>query len=177
MKAKRTIDALRKPPKSPPRTNYERITEQTYLEAERSGSTLSDKRLKERAVGKKIAQLGEQAKQSCPPLNVSSGNIVANAPGTVAGYGNLADYLPDDQLPDFLEVDEHRYEYGKPLVKDEKSLTTMMRRFHNWYMKTCRESGGTNTLYLNIKEEHDLVSNDLLCVPFDELFLQSKGPR
>ena len=29
-------------------------------------------------------------------------------------------------------VDEHRYEYGKPLVKDEKSLTTMMRRFHNW---------------------------------------------
>ena len=71
-----------------------------------------------------------------PPLNVS------NAPGTVAGYGNLAAYLPDDHLPDFLEVDEHRYEYGKPLVKDEKSLTTMMRRFHDWYMKTCRESGG-----------------------------------
>ena len=27
VKAKRTIDALRKPPKSPPRTNYERIIE------------------------------------------------------------------------------------------------------------------------------------------------------
>ena len=27
VKAKRTIDALRKQPKSPPRTNYERITE------------------------------------------------------------------------------------------------------------------------------------------------------
>ena len=51
---------------------------------------------------------------------------MSNAPGTVAGYGNLADYLPDDQLPDFLEVDEHRYEYGKPLIKDEKSLTTTM---------------------------------------------------
>ena len=95
---------------------------------------------------------------------------MSNAPGTVAGYGNLEDYLPDDALPDFLEVDEHRYEYGKPLVKDEKSLTTMMRRFHNWYMKTCRESEGTNSLYLNIKEEHDLVSNDLLCVPFEEFF-------
>ena len=47
VKAKRTIDALRKPPKSPPRTNYERITEQTYLQAQRSGSTVSDKRLKE----------------------------------------------------------------------------------------------------------------------------------
>ena len=86
--------------------------------------------------GGKIAQLGEQAQQSCPPLNVS------NAPGTVAGYGNLGDYLPDDQLPDFLEVDEHKYEYGKPLVKDEKSLTTMMRRFHNWYMKPAESLGG-----------------------------------
>jgi len=53
VKAKRTIDALRKPPKSLQRTNYQRVTEQTYLEAQRSGSTVSDKRLKERAAGKK----------------------------------------------------------------------------------------------------------------------------
>ena len=59
VKAKRTIDALRKPPKSPPKTNYERITEKAYLEAERSGSTVSDQRLKERATAEKIAQLGE----------------------------------------------------------------------------------------------------------------------
>ena len=121
VKAKRTLAALTKPPKSPPRGNYECILAKTYAEAERSGSTVSDKRLKEQAAGKKIAQLGEQAQQSCPPLNVS------NAPGTVADYGNLDDYLPDDQIPDFLELDEHRYEYGKPLVKDEKSLTTMMQ--------------------------------------------------
>ena len=95
---------------------------------------------------------------------------MSNAPGTVAGYGNLDDYLPDNALPDFLEVDGHRYEYGKPLVKNEKSLTTMMRRFHNWYMETCRESEGKNALYLHIKEEHDLVTNDLLTVPFDEFF-------
>ena len=101
---------------------------------------------------------------------MSSGNIVANVPGMVAGYGNLADYLPDNQLPDFMEVDEYRYEYGKPLVKDEKSLTTMMRILHNWYMKTCRESGGTNTLYLNIKEEHNLLGTDLLPIPFEEFF-------
>ena len=112
VKAKRTINALRKPAKSPPRTNYERILAKTYAEAERSGSTVSAKRLKERAKGKKFAQLDEQAHQSCPPLNVSSGNIVANAPGMVADYGNLQDYLPDNQLPDFMEVDEHRYEHG-----------------------------------------------------------------
>ena len=167
MKAKRTLDALRKPAKSPPRTNYERITEQTYCQAERSGNTVRHQRSRERAAAKKVAQLSEQANQSCPPLNVSSGDIVANAPGMVAGYGNLSDYLPVDQLPDFMEVDEHRYEYGKPLVKDEKSLTTMMRRFHNGYMKTCRESGGTNSLYLNIKEEHDLVGTNMLCVLFE----------
>ena len=99
-----------------------------------------------------------------------SSDIIANAPGTVPGYNNLGDYLPDDVHFDFLEVDEHRYEYGKPLVKDEKSLTMMMRRFHNWYIETCRESGGTNTLYMNIKEEHNLVGTDLLPVPFEEFF-------
>ena len=88
----------------------------------------------------------------------------------VRGYSNLGDYLPDDVHYDFLEVEVQRYEYGKPLVKDESSLSTMMRRFHNWYMKTCRESGGMNTLYLRIKEEHDLVGTDLLHVPFEEFF-------
>ena len=117
----------------------------------------------------KIAQLSEQADQSCPPLKVSS-DIVANDPRMVPGYRNLEDYLSDDVHYDFLEVEEHQYHYGKPLVKDEKSLTTMMRRFHDWYMETCRELGGTNTLYLGVKEEHDLVGIDLLTVPFEELF-------
>ena len=71
-----------------------------------------------------------------------SKDIVANDLGMVPGYSNLGDYLPDDVHYDFMEVEEHKYEYGKPLVKDERSLTTMMRRLHDWYMKTCRESGG-----------------------------------
>ena len=37
-------------------------------------------------------------------------------------------------------------------------------------MKTCSESGGTNALYLNIKEEQDLVGTNLLTVPFEEFF-------
>ena len=47
VKAKRTLAAVTKPPKSPPRGNYERILAKTYAEAERSGSTVSNKRLKE----------------------------------------------------------------------------------------------------------------------------------
>ena len=37
----------------------------------------------------------------------------------VPGYNDLGDYLPDDAHFDIMEVDEHKYEYGKPLVKDE----------------------------------------------------------
>ena len=87
----------------------------------------------------------------------------------VPGYSNLGDYLPDDVHYEFLEVEEHKYEYGKPLIKYE-SLTTMMRRFHDWYMKTCRESGGRDTLTLRVREEHDLVGIELLNVPFEEFF-------
>ena len=54
VKAKRTLAALTKPPKSPPRGNYERILAKTYAEAERSESTVSDQRLKERRAGKKL---------------------------------------------------------------------------------------------------------------------------
>ena len=97
VKAKRTIDALRKPPKTPPRTNYERFTEQTYLQAQRSGTTVSAKRSKEQAKGKKLPSSANKHNNHAPPLNVF------NAPGTVAGYGNLDDYLPDDALPNFLE--------------------------------------------------------------------------
>ena len=75
------------------------------------------------------------------PLKVYS-DIVANDPRMVPGYSNLGDYLPDDVHYDFLEVDEHRYEYGKPLVKDEKSLTTMMRRLHDWYLKISESLRG-----------------------------------
>ena len=66
VKAKCTIDALRKPPKSSPRTNYERITEQTYLEAQRSGSTVSGKRLKEQAAGKKLPSSANKHSNRAP---------------------------------------------------------------------------------------------------------------
>lgn len=99
-----------------------------------------------------------------------SSDIVANHPGILFPGTNPADYLPDDAHFDLLEVDEHKYVYGKPLVKDERSLTTMMQRFHDWYMKTCKESGGSNILTLGVRKEHDLVGLELLMVPFEEFF-------
>ena len=88
----------------------------------------------------------------------------------VPGYTDLGDYLPDDVHYEIMEVDEHKYHYGKPLVKDERCLTTMMRRLHDWYLKICRDSRGRSTLYVKVKKEHDLVGIELLPVPFEEFF-------
>ena len=55
VKAKRTLAALAKPPKSSPKGNYECIIAKTWAEAAQSGSTVSDQRLKERQAGKQIA--------------------------------------------------------------------------------------------------------------------------
>ena len=114
------------------------------------------------------SQLSEQAKQPCPLLKVSS-DIVANLSGMVPGT-NPADYLSDDVEFEIMEVDTFRYQYGKPLVKpDHPPLTTMMRKLHDWYMKTCSESW-KDSLMLRIKEEHDLIGIELLSVPFEEFF-------
>ena len=83
-------------------------------------------------------------------------------------YSNPGDYLPDDAHFDIMEVDEHKYRYGNPLVRPGQHLTTMMRRFHKWYMDTYKS--GLDNLMLSVKEEHDLVGIDVLCVPFEELF-------
>ena len=88
----------------------------------------------------------------------------------VPGYSNLVDYLPDEVQYEPMEVDNHKYHYGKPLVKDDRSLSTMMRRLHDWYMKTCRESDGMSTLTLRVKLEHDLIGIELLNVPFEDFF-------
>ena len=58
-----------------------------------------------------------------PPLKVPSDIVDLRM---VPGYGNVDDYLPDDVHYDPMEVQIHRYEYAKPLVKHEKSLSTMM---------------------------------------------------
>ena len=55
VKAKCTLAALKKPPKSPPKGKYERIIERSFIEAERSRSTVSDQSLAEQRAGKKIA--------------------------------------------------------------------------------------------------------------------------
>ena len=67
VKAKRTLAALTKPPKSPPKGNYDRIIGKEFAEAERSGSTVSDKRMKERRAGKKLPSSANKQTNRAPP--------------------------------------------------------------------------------------------------------------
>ena len=174
MASKRTVQALKRPPPPPLDSNYVRTTKKTYQKAVRTGTTSSDERLAKRRSGKTIPQLGEQANQSCPPLKVST-DIVPNLPGVevegmVPGYTNIADYGIGLEFPVGEVVEQYKYQYGKPLVKDgSPPLGTMMRQLHDWYMKACRESAN-DTLLMSIKEEHDFVGQDLIIVAFEELF-------
>jgi hypothetical protein len=124
--AKRMLKNLQKPQPvpAPLPSNYDRHIEKAHAEAVRSGSTKSDTI---RRTGKTIPQLGEQPKQSCPPLQVSSD--IANVPEGVVPGTNLGDYLPDHMLPKFDDVVPFRYEHGKPFVKPEEipRLGTLMR--------------------------------------------------
>ena len=164
VKAKRCLDALQRPPSPPPLSHYDRCIVKTFHEAKRSGSTSSAARS-----GKTIPQLGEQEKQSCPPLKVFPD--IANDPGVAAAHPGytLADYLGDEVQFEMAEV-AYRYEHGKPLVKPEQlpRLSTMMRTLHNWYLKACKE--GTDSILVGIKDEHYFNGVEALYIEFEELF-------
>jgi hypothetical protein len=119
-------------------------------------------------IGKTIPQLGEQEKQSCPPLKVfnDTPGVAAVAPGF-----NPGDYLSDDVLFESAKVEIFKYEHGKHLVRskdDELNLSTMMRRLHKLYLDSCKD--GKGTILVGIKDDHDFIGDDYFYVEFDEFF-------
>ena len=164
VKANRTLDALTRPPPPQPQSNYDRIIAKTYDEVmSRSKSSSTGGRS-----GKPIPQLGEQEKQSCPPLKVftDTPGVAAVAPGFTPG-----DYLGDDVQFEIAKVDTFKYQHGKRLVRSddlERDLPTMMRTLHKWYLETCKD--GTGSILVGIKDEHDFIGIDAIYVEFDELF-------
>ena len=103
VKAKRTLNALKRAPPHSSDNNHLRCLKKIVQEARQSGTTSTDKRLKEQRSGKKIPQLGEQENQSFPPLKVSS-DIVANQP--LLPDFTINYYLPNDVEFETMEVDD-----------------------------------------------------------------------
>ena len=105
--------------------------------------------------GKQVAQLGEQANQSIPPLKV----------------------MPDKEVHhDTFRIDDPTeyqyawtYVYGRSLVRPEKveSLTTQLRRLHQWYEKAAK--AGHDVFWVKYRKEH-YFTDDAMYIPFSEIF-------
>ena len=143
------------------------------------------KKLKSTATsGRSVPQLGEQKKQSIPPLIVQGSNTqVAGSsrgahddvdPEFVVMYGEAAAArgMTIAQYLDQLEVQElaYKYQYGRPLVKPElvKELPTKMQRVHKWYMEATKKSA--NWINIGIKNEYFGNGDGMLMIEFVELF-------
>ena len=144
---------------------------------------------KERRVGKEVAQLGQQKKQSVEPLKVYGNEVWStrapverydpnNDPEFIQLYGEAAklhglsivEYM--SRLHEFEGYHElaYTYRHGAPLVKPElvKDLPTKMRRLHNWYMQTSANSN--NWIYAGFKQEHYGHGDGCILIEFSELF-------
>ena len=110
-----------------------------------------------------MSQLGEQAKQSIPPLKVLSTDVPQTVPEInmkaaaelAASMGvTIADLLgsQDDNLPKATVVPQ--YKIGMPFVTPEQSaeLPTAMRRLHNWYLQVAKQE--RVMIVLKVPEEY-----------------------
>ncbi|KAK1612186.1 hypothetical protein QYE76_035859 [Lolium multiflorum] len=118
---------------------------------------------------KKVAQLGQQDKQSIPhfvvqsyddPETASMIEREARAQGASVEY---EDYYPTAEVV-------NKYRYGHDLVKPGElaRLGTQMRRLHEWYLRACRRSDRYLTVYL--RDEHYFRGREEINLEFEELF-------
>ena len=171
--AKRLLRNLRRPPPDLP-SDYERTVTKLHEE--------TVKKPLRRARAKKVAQLGEQENQSCPPLKVVSSynrqmelsrqyEVEAAKLGvTMVQYLGMLPEFDDDAEEDYPMAEvAYRYTPGQPLLRnpdDIPKLSTKMRRLHQWYMSAS--AAKVEYIILSIKEEHFFRGDDFIHVEMEE---------
>ena len=170
-KKKKQRDARKKSPLS----DYDRTLEKIITEKRRAA--------------KGVPQLGEQSKQSVPPLVVmnefgSNMSVLEDYSGPKVNLGELEDFLKGanltaDQfygnalLANATVVDEWKRTYlrGRSLYNPWalKDLGTQMRSLNSWYMEACTKSPDDDCICVRIRQEHYFRGDDLIFVPFSEL--------
>lgn len=131
-----------------------------------------------------MAQLGEQEKQSCPPLKVVSSydhqmelarqyeEEAAKLGVTMVQYLGMLPEFDDDAEEEYPMAElAYRYTPGQPLLRnpdDIPKLPTKMRRLHQWYMSAS--AAKVEYIILSIKEEHFFRGDDFIHVEMEELF-------
>ena len=145
------------PPQPPKlRDDYDRVIEKTISQEKQEKEAayrLKREQMQTAKCGKQVAQLEEQANQSIPPLKV----------------------MPDKEVhhDTFRIVDPTEYQYawtyvyGRSLVRPEQveSLTTQMRRLHQWYEKAAKVEH--DVFWVKYRKEH-YFTDDAMYVLFSK---------
>ena len=141
--------------------DYIRCIQKTYSQQrQEEEAAYKLKREQERTAksGKQVAQLGEQANQSIPPLKVMPDKEVHHDTGRIGDSGYPIEY-------------QYAWTYvnGKSLVRPEavQFLTTQLRQLHQWYMKAAK--AGHDHLWVAYRKEH-YFRDDAIYVQFSEIF-------
>jgi len=140
------------------------------VEKSKSSKSASGKR-------RDVPQLGEQAKQSIPPLKVLSKDVpqvlqqdMKEAAKWAAEMGLTVSQLlssQDDNLP--KAVVAPTYVRGQPLVSKERrqQLPTHMRNLHDWYLRFVKED--RTMIVAKVPHEYYFRAEEIH-VEFSELF-------
>jgi hypothetical protein len=142
-----------------------------------SGSKSSTSTCKKRS---DVPQLGQQAKQSIPPLRVLSENVPSRVQGQSLEIAqkladewgmSVKDVLAsqDERFPKTVVAPKPKFVMGGPLVTKERleDLPTNMRYLHAWYMNEAKN--GRITIVACVPREY-YGHPEEIHVDFDELF-------
>jgi hypothetical protein len=149
----------------------------TRSRASASGSKSSTSTSKKRL---DVPQLGQQAKQSIPPLRVLSENVPSLVQGQnleiaekwAAEWGMSVENIlasQDDRFPKAVVAPKPKFVMGAPLVSKEKleDLPTNMRYLHTWYLNEAKN--GRIMIVARVPREYYGRPEDIH-IDFDELF-------
>ena len=140
--AKKFFVSQMKPVKKQRDSDYERQIKKSYSNPENRKSS-----------AKTVPQLGEQAKQSVPPLKVLSKEeqILADFMRTT---GLTREQILGAPIEAHQGGGQKPFVMGEPLIWPEliPLLPTRMRQFHEWYMKASAD--GTVALAARVRNEH-----------------------
>jgi hypothetical protein len=129
--------------------------------------------LKKQYEKRDVPQLGQQAKQSIPPLKVFSKEVphgldMDKTVKLAAQMGmTMAQLLSGAELPKAAIA--WNYFHGQPLVDDEKlhQMPTHMRNLHAWYLISSKRE--KSMIVVKVTEEYHF-REDLIHIEFSELF-------
>jgi hypothetical protein len=148
-------------------SNYKRALKKKVKEAEPRSTSRSSPRKK-----RDVPQLGQQAKQTIPPLQVGSSHGPTQAQLDFARETGFSLSQLDPYAPDQFESAPIAFQYvkGGPMVSPKlnpSQLPTHLRKLNKWYLEVAKE--GREMIYFTPGKDHFLGHQEIT-ISMEELF-------